>query len=213
MNTRFSTKKHSMLFAALISVLAPVTTHATIMDVGNQIGTTSNVTRGFWFTAPTDFTITGVGVATTASTANFDVAVMLLNSTPPTFNATTNAFTTLFMAKNVAGSALVSTLIDVHAGDIIGVLGSRGANAINSYAPGNYVTNILGNSVTLQRLGMQFNLHNVDPQNIWTENGNISRVLLDIEAPQSNPIPEPSTLALLGLGGLLSLAVSRKRNA
>jgi hypothetical protein len=212
MNTWSSPKKHSMLFAALISVLAPVTTHATIMDVGNQTNTFTNFTRGFWFTAPTDFTITGVGVPTNASTANFDVAVMLLNSTPPTFSATTNSFTTLFTAKNVVGSDLVSTLIDVHAGDIIGVLGSRGTNAINSYGSANYVTNILGNSVTLQRFGMQYSLNNVDPQNLWTENGSIGRVLLDIGSP-NNQIPEPSTLALLGLGGLFSLAVSRKRNA
>lgn len=204
----------SLVLAAALPLAMVGTAQATLVDVGTQTGTFSGNTRGFWFTAPTDFTITGVGLPTTASNGTFDVAILLLNNNPPLFSGSTNDFSTLLLARGGVGSDLLSTNIVVHTGDIIGVLGSRGG--VNSYGASPYATDILGHGVTLARLGMQFDLRNTDPQNLWTEQGgSISRVLLNVEAtaaPSNNNVPEPASLSLLALG-LLGLGVARKRQA
>src|SRR5262245_4794824 len=72
---------------ALASIAAPVL--AKTIDVGPQIDFFSANTRGFWFTAPTDFVITGLGMPTEVSSDPFDVAVLRLNVTPPFFSAET----------------------------------------------------------------------------------------------------------------------------
>ncbi len=64
-----------------------------ILDVGTQTGTFIGFTRGYWFTAPTDFVIDGVRVVTDASTANQSVEIVRFTSPPPFFSGTTNDFT------------------------------------------------------------------------------------------------------------------------
>ena len=67
--------------------------------------------------------------------------------------------------------------IPVYSGDIIGVLGVR--NDVNSYAASPYLANLGTNTLTLNRLGMQFPLSTTAPQDLWTEaGGSISRVEL-----------------------------------
>ncbi len=139
---------------------------------------TGNV-RGYYFTAPTCFTITGVMVPTEASTADQSIAIVRFhnNATPPLFATTTNAFTTLFLTQNNPAGGIIPVNIQVEQGDVIGVLGQRGTT--NSYAAAGYVSNINGSPMTLYRLGMQFTLTTTAPQQLWTENGgSISRVFL-----------------------------------
>lgn len=94
---------------------------------------------------------------------------------PPFFPVTTNDFTSLFRAVDVPGTDIISTLIPVEAGDVIGVLGSRGN--VNSYASGPVNFTFLGTAVILQRLGMQHVLSTTAAQDLWAENpGSISRV-------------------------------------
>lgn len=134
-------------------------------------------TRGYWFTAPTCFTLTGVQVPTDASSGAQNVAIMRFQTNPPSFSATTNVFDTLFVTQNSPISGIIPLNIVINQGDIIGVLASRGT--ANSYAPSPYISSINGIPVTLNRLGMQFPLATNLPQNLWSEaSGSISRCWL-----------------------------------
>ena len=135
--------------------------------------------RGYWFTAPVDFVMTGLFVPTTASSGNQQVAVLKFNGNtpPPVFSATTNAFSTLFLTKANTSPGYIAVNIPIKAGEVIGVLGNRAD--LNSYAPGDYNTTIFGQAVQMQRLGMQFPLSSTDPRDIWREFGpstSISRI-------------------------------------
>ena len=130
--------------------------------------------RGYYFTAPVDFTITGLRVPVEV-TGLQNIAVVRLAALPPLYASTTNAFTQLFLTQNDPTVGIIPVNIQVFAGDIIGILGQAGSN--NSYAPGPYSTTIAGQPVTLARLGMQFPLTTTAPQDLWTEaSGSISRV-------------------------------------
>jgi PKD repeat protein len=147
------------------------------MPMPNQTGTFSGNARGYYFTAPTCFTITGVEVPTDASSGAQSIAIMRLPAAPPLFSATTNVFTTLFLTQNSAIAGQIPVNIQVEQGDIIGVLAVR-AN-VNSYATGPASTTINSLPVTLNRLGMQFPLATTSPQQLWTEaSGSISRCWL-----------------------------------
>ena len=146
-----------------------------MIPLPNQSGTYTGNTRGYWFQAPTDFTITGVRVPTTASTNNQHIEVVRFNSgAPPAFATTTNNFTSLARHRNIAGTGTITVNIPVSTGDYIGILGSRGTT--NSYGP-KYTSNIDGKSVTLTRMGMQYQLATTNARDLWQEaNGSISRV-------------------------------------
>lgn len=127
--------------------------------------------RGYFFTAPTDFVITGLYVPTFVSTADQNVALLLFDNQtpPPAYSSTTNAFTTLGYWTNFPSADTIRVCIQVYAGDVIGVLGCRGNT--NAYSAGSYTTSINGNNIVLERMGMQFPLASTAPQDVWTETG------------------------------------------
>ena len=145
---------------------------------------TGNV-RGYWFTAPSSFTMSSVFVPTDASTGNQSIAVIRFNPAvpPPAFPGTTNAFTTLFLTQNNPITTPIPVNIPINAGDVIGILGNRAG--INSYGPtGPSTTVINGTNVTLTRMGMQFPLATTAPQAIWQEAAfQISRVFFSYGLP------------------------------
>ena len=209
--------KTSLLAAAVAAVglWAPSTASATTQTIatGSQTGTFGPNVRGFWFTAPVNFWITGVDVPTSASTANFNVAILRLPATPPAWSGTTNTFDILGDFRNQA-SAVTGLSIAVSAGDVIGVLGNRGDS--NSYGS-QFVTNILGHSVTLSRFGSQAPLSSTPTANlnVWQEPpGPISRVSLtiDSENPSAPAVPLPASVPLL-LSGLGVIAAIRRKRA
>lgn len=198
------------LFLPAFFLLAATSLRADMLAMPGQTGTFTGNVRGYWFTAPVDFQITGVGVPTTASSAAQSIEILLFNAPPPTFSATTNSFTSLFRVVDDASLGLIPVSIDVHAGDIIGVLGYRGTT--NSYGPGG-ANQIFGNAVTLTRLGMQFSLQPAPAHDVWTEpsSSNISRVDLEYGPIGPSAVPEPSTWMSLGLGALSLGALKLRR--
>lgn len=206
-------RKLKLSAVLVLSMFMAQSVSAAIIDVGPETTVFTGLTRGYFFVAPTDFTVVGLGVATDASTDNFDVALLLFNTAPALFPSSTTDFDTLFLSRDNAGAGLLATSIDIKSGDIIGVLGSRGANSINSYGDSPYSSSILGSSVTLSRLLMQGDLRSVDPSSIGVSTENLSgvgRVLIDVRATESVPVPAPATLALLGLG-LAGLGWKRRK--
>jgi hypothetical protein len=129
---------------------------------------TGNV-RGYWFTAPSAFTITSLNVPLTGATQS--IAVVKFNGAvpPPTYATTTNAFTTLFLTQNNTNTGSIPCNISVAAGDVIGMLGQMGT--VTSYGPAvNPTTTVInGSTVSLTRLGMQFPLTTTAPQDLWQE--------------------------------------------
>ena len=142
--------------------------------------------RGYWFTAPKDFAITGVEVPTDASSGNQSIAVVRFAAEPPLFDATTNDFEVLFLTQDDSATGMIPTYLEIASGDVIGVLGSR--NGVASYASAPFASSIDGLPITLRRLGMQFPLASTAPQQLFTEEGSsISRVRL-FYGPVYDPI-------------------------
>jgi len=161
-----------------------VPTGATMLDHGPDVASFTGMTRGYFFTAPTNFTITGLRVPTDRSTDDQSIEVVRFTAgTPPAYAATTNSFVSLFRASDVAGTAILPCNITINSGDIIGVFGSRGSNSTNSYGNPNYSTTINGLPVTLQRCGMQDDLEANPLHDIWSEASNsIGRVEMYYDA-------------------------------
>ncbi|MFN8357663.1 MAG: PKD-like domain-containing protein [Spirosomataceae bacterium] len=132
--------------------------------------------RGYWFKAPSNFTITSLSVPKTVSSGPQSIAVLKFtgNVPPPVFSGSTNAFTTVFLTQNNLSTGVIPVNIPVNAGEVIGILGYRGD--INSYAPGDATIMINGTPVQIERLGMQYPLSNVVPQNVWREFGSTTSI-------------------------------------
>lgn len=128
------------------------------LDIGTYGQTYSDAShsRGYWFTAPIDFTIVGLRVPTDIGTAVQNVEVLRLNAVPDT-----SSYTSLFYKSGVAGTGFITTSVAIKKGEIVGVLGTRGTTTMyNSYASAyTYSTTIGGQAVTLLRLMMQSNLY------------------------------------------------------
>ncbi len=208
------------LFISIMLVTAADSIFAETLDVGPQTGTYTGDTRGFWFTAPNDFVITALGLPTDASADNFDVAVLRSNVPIPSFPTTTTDFSTLFISKDNVGTSLLVTNIAISAGDIIGIFGSRGADAVNSYGANPYNSSIAGAPVTLARLLMQEDLRTTDPVAIGVSteaSSGAGRVIVEIESSSGfgSAVPIPtlqqwSLAILIMLTGLLGFYSLRK---
>ncbi len=133
-------------------------------------------TRGYYFTAPHDFIITGLRVPVAIGGTVSGIAVIKLPIAPPLYTSVTNTFSTLYLNQTITGTNVVAVNIPVYAGDIIGVLGERdnySAYGVNG-GTGTYASTmgIGGTAVTLNRMGMLFNLATTAPQDLWTETVN-----------------------------------------
>lgn len=131
------------------------------LDVGKHSTTYSYATdtRGYWFTAPSSFTIIGLRAPTDLGTEVQNVQVIKLNAAPSLLGTT--SYTTLFYKAGVSGTGFIPCSVKVQSGDIIGIFGTRGTTTMkNSYgATYTYSTKINGKSVTLTRLTATGNLN------------------------------------------------------
>ena len=132
--------------------------------------------RGYWFTAPCNFTITGLRVPDDNISGDQSIEIVRFNTGPPPFySSTTNDFVSLGRWIGVAGSGIIPCNIPVTNGDILGIYGCRGTTT--SYGNGPYNTTIDGNAVTLVRSGMQFELPPAPMHDIWqSASGSIGRI-------------------------------------
>jgi len=173
--------KKIILFLFIIGLAFIEVKSQTPITVCPQSGSFSSMTRGYYFTAQTSFTICGIYVEDDMSTAAQSAAIVRFTAgAPPAYAATTNNFVTLFQSLNYVPNTMIAVPnITVNVGDIIGVYGSRG-NAVNSYGAAQCVVNINATPHTLYRSGMQFNLATQPGMHdIWNENnGSIGRVTL-----------------------------------
>jgi hypothetical protein len=134
--------------------------------------------RGYWFTAPKDFAITGVEVPTDASEGNQSIAVVRFTAEPPLFGSTTDDFEVLFLTQDDSATGMIPTYLEIASGDVIGVLGAR--DGVGSYGSGSpFASSIDGLPISLRRLGMQSPLASTAPQQLWAEEtGSIGRIRL-----------------------------------
>ncbi len=198
------------ILSGLGFALAASLSVAQIAGMPPQTAAFNGNTRGYWFTAPSAFTITGIKVmaqtGSTASLQNFAVLKFTGNVPPPTFSATTNAFTQVALGFNQTANIFIPVNVTVNAGEVIGIYGNMTAASTatagqNSYGNGTLGTIINGTPVALNRSGMQFHLgQNTSPNgmhDVWSEptSTNITRVEFEY-----TPVPEPATMAALGLG-------------
>jgi hypothetical protein len=139
------------------------------MPLPAQVSSFSPWVRGFYFTAPIDFTITALHVA---GSGNQSIAVVkfIPPQPPPAYPSTTNNFVTLFVTQNNPSPGPITVNIPIVAGEIIAVMGQRGG--IVPYGPaGPFVSSIAGIPVTITRMGMQYPLDTTLPQELWSEQG------------------------------------------
>ncbi|HQE11664.1 MAG TPA: GEVED domain-containing protein, partial [Flavipsychrobacter sp.] len=128
--------------------------------------------RGFWFTAPTSFTITSLkSLATTTGVQSIAVIKFNGNTPPPTYSTTTNAFTTLYLTQNNSATGPIPVNIPIASGDVIGVMAQIGGAAAYTTTAGPYTSAIAGFPVVLTRMGMQYSLNTTAPLDIWQEPG------------------------------------------
>ncbi|THB80968.1 MAG: hypothetical protein D3926_04570, partial [Desulfobacteraceae bacterium] len=144
-------------------------------------------TRGYWFTAPTDFIINGLRVPDEARAGIQNVEVVRFESPPPVAgssvasaldvtgspeppNLGTNNFDSLFRRVGVESNSIIPTAIPVREGDVIGIIGAAGNTFMrNSYAASNeYNTKIFDHKIKIKRMGMQHNLYKTPARELWT---------------------------------------------
>ncbi|HRZ50154.1 MAG TPA: T9SS type A sorting domain-containing protein [Bacteroidales bacterium] len=186
----------------LLPAKVPVPAHATNFS-GNS--------RGFWFTAPCDFLLTGVRAPTDFSTNPQSIHLVKFTAAPPIYTSTTTAFTTLFYGANIGDTGFINLSVQIYSGDIIGVMAVRNngsGGSVTSYTSASSpISSSLGShTISLARLGWQGSIISSAAANFWTENtAPIGRAELRYEFPSvyrfnpgsliSNSIPflEPSS--------------------
>lgn len=136
-----------------------------------QSTTYSSAVRGFWFVAPTNFTIVGLRVPLSAGTGAQNIQVMKIAPGPivvwPTLG--TN-FTNLFYQNNIPSNTIVPVSIQVSTGDIIGVLGQAGTSTSYSANQTPFSASIGTYTVDLNRFLHQSNI-NVSPATDYSTEG------------------------------------------
>lgn len=186
------------LMIALVVLLSIQYSYAqTMMQMPSQAYTYSNQVRGYWFTAPVDFTIVGLRVPSQAGSGTQSIQVIKIHDNPPVvYNTTSTNFTTLYYTNSGTNGQILTVSIPITSGDRIAILGYAGTT--NSYGdPTSVTSQIDGHTVTLKRTGYQGNINSSQAPNYWTQtSGYISRVEMYYETCQTKITsqPQPQTI-------------------
>lgn len=209
-----------MGIGSLIAVAATVGNAQTAV-MPPQTSPFNGATRGYYFTAPVSFQITGINVLrqtgnTASSIQNFAVVKFNGNVPPPNFPSTTNSFSQLALGLGKTADVFIPVNVLVNVGDVIGIYGNladsdTATTGRNSYGNGSLATTVLGNSIALNRSGMQAHLGTATTPggmaNVWKVStpSTITRIEFTYAA-----VPEPGTMAAVGLG-IAALLRRRRR--
>lgn len=138
----------------------------------------SSLTRGFWFTAPTSFTIVGLRVPLDVGSDPQNIQVVRMNTAPSTIYGDT-PFTTLAYYSGMPGTGYITVNIAVQPGQHIGILGARGSGSTmhNSYgASSPYKSYLKGHLVSLTRFIHQDSIGTSPADKVASSSGSIGRV-------------------------------------
>jgi len=168
----------SMVLLSFISyaqTMMPLPPHSTVYS--------GIYARGYNFTAPMNFTITGLKVAPEAGSGLQYIHVMKCNTPFPisSGSASTN-FTTLAYISGATNNTIQNVNISVSQGDIIAILGTV-TGISNSYSASGVHTSTIGsNTVYLNRTGYQGSIENGPALSYWgvanNTSGQIGRIFM-----------------------------------
>ncbi len=128
---------------SMAQTLLPIPDHFTIYNTG---------VRGYWFTAPTDFVITGLKVPSEAGTGTQNIQIFSIEGVPSEYPQSESNFTNLAYIKGAPNGVIQNVNINVTAGTKIGIFGAAGTNTSYSWSVTPYITTIGVHSVELKRL-------------------------------------------------------------
>ena len=169
-----------LLFALCCMVVFGQNVSAQLMAIPPHASAYSGSVRGYWFTAPCAFTITGLKVSPEAGTGTQYIHVMKINDAVPViYSVNSSNFTTLAYIQNAPNNVVQTVSISVNTGDIIGILGSTGSTTAQSYsAPATpFATTINGMATSLYRLLYQGTIiSGPAPNYSWEQSAAISRI-------------------------------------
>jgi hypothetical protein len=189
-------KQLNFLLALLVCWVTA--SHAqTMIPLPSHSSVYSGLVRGYWFVAPTNFTIVGLRVSPDAGTGNQYIHLMKINDATPVVYATTSSnFTTLAYISNATYNVIQPVNINVSSGDIIGVLGHSGTGIANSYSAGAtpFSATIGTFNVTLNRLLYQGGLTSSAAPNYSTEGNGTPIGRVEIYYQIGPPCPSPGGL-------------------
>lgn len=190
-----------IVLSIILLLSIPVVTEAqNVIQTTAHSSAFSGNSRGYWFTAPCNFRLTGVRAPADYSTNAQAIHLVKFPAPPPNFPGTTTVFTTLYYGTNLTDTCFVDLDIQVATGDVIGVMAVRNNGAgtsVTSYSTTNSpITSAIGTyAITLQRLGWQGNIISSPAIDFWTEPGSpIGRAEIRYEMlPALIPMPPQGT--------------------
>lgn len=184
-------------FAAVMAVALATgfMASAEVLDVGGHTSNYTGFSRGFSYIAPVDHLITNLDLPPDRFVSG-DLASYMVE------------VNNVVQAYHIGLTGGVAVNINVLAGDEVLVIGNwttgapKGFNAKNSYhGTSPYASTILGSAVDLFRGGYQSNIGDgtyTGGAGFTGLTGSHGRIFVTL-------VPEPATLALLGIGGLVLL--------
>ncbi len=184
----------------------------TLMPIPSQGSSFSGNVRGYWFTAPTNFTITGLKIPASVGTGLQSIHVMKVNDpTVALYPTESTNFTTLFYTNSGTNNTVIPVSIVVAAGDIIGILGQAGTTTGYSSVVSPYSTNINGLPVTLNRFISQNSITSNPAPNYSSEGSGGSLGLIEMYYTTQACSGQPSAgtvPASLGVCPVTSFSIS-----